>query len=1083
MGVVDREAPRASPDGNRMREVQRLMRRWCECPVRCQGAMSDTCHGSHGFECAKAYDRAMDMLSGRVPEDAWSCPTMEPAPGEADHELSELLKTAKRLMPTLSKAEVNKLRSAVEQAKKFDTKIAEAELLEHVRGGHRSKMRLNAKCEHCMMGSMRTKSAFKGASKKTIKLVTANVDTLDMINKSAAGHRYASDLIIHGTGYGEYVTARNKDSITNASSFAKMKRWIEAFTDPGAKEGYKIQTVRHDPGSEFLGATRKLMADWNMVDAQGEVDRHTDGALIENRHQIIQHMGAAMSLTAFEGNHECLEELTIQAWDEIGSTASQLLNHSAITDHQKRAGITAAEEQSRGRVCSNEELVRYHVVGTGALLLIPKGKRASKHSARGVRAIFVGLDRATPGAVRLMPYSVRDGKWVLQPAVATKSYRVFDGEFPLRESATKGSKVLWPEGEGIDLEIVSLEDAGGELGDQGAPEPCAGEGASYEPEMIVNHSREGQGEVSYEVKWIGFGLEDTTWHLESDLTECPGLITDYWRELKICAAAIEVPWDVWLSAANREKSEMAMQIEEEAMTTKIFGENTHPRLIALTDEEVGLLTDHERKRCLKGRYSCTIKRDGKHKARIVAQDLKKFNKCPAADVYAPTPSFLTMRLMLAASPRSIYEIHTTDFNTAYLQGFSEERCDWILFYLWNAGTKTGKYYRLTGPIYGQQPAGNKWRLKLKKGVEGDMGFRESKNAPSTFYRESDQTRVSVFVDDPLVASKKSGPNRERFYSELREHFEFKDVTVLGQESPIDYLSMEMTAEGEDTVALSNHVFIGRMISEWGMLGCNPAKQPITRDLLTEIAAEAEMGNFVDTVDHERFRSGVGEALWLAQTTHPDIAPAVSLLSKRVAKPTPTCLRALKHLVRYLSGRQFCALKYGDGDGSGLIVWGDSDLAGTYAVDGELRSRIGVAATYNGMLVGWVTKYIDGVVCSSAEAEIHALSEAIKMGIYLKNVCEEMGVQVPDRVPVMVDASAAKAFAEDTLGVGRMKHLDLRSGWIREMKESKAIQLVKVNGLDNLADFFTKILPPGEHQKMAGRFAELLTQAGSMGEEK
>ncbi len=104
-----------------------------------------------------------------------------------------------------------------------------------------------------------------------------------------------------------------------------------------------------------------------------------------------------------------------------------------------------------------------------------------------------------------------------------------------------------------------------------------------------------------------------------------------------------------------------------------------------------------------------------------------------------------------------------------------------------------------------------------------------------------------------------------------------------------------------------------------------------------------------------------------------------------------------------------------------------------------------------------------------------------MGIYLKNVCEELGIPVPDRVPVMVDASAAKSFAEDTLGVGR-KHLDLRSGWIREMKESKRVKLIKVSGLDNLADFFTKVLPPGEHQKMANTFSQpLLSQAGSMGE--
>ncbi len=120
-----------------------------------------------------------------------------------------------------------------------------------------------------------------------------------------------------------------------------MKARIEAATDPGGIKGYKIQTLRHDPGTEFQGATKQLIQEHNLIDRQGEVDRHTDSAIIENRHKMIQHMGAAMSLTAFEGEHECYEELTIQSWDEIGKTASDLLNHSSITAHQRKLNITA----------------------------------------------------------------------------------------------------------------------------------------------------------------------------------------------------------------------------------------------------------------------------------------------------------------------------------------------------------------------------------------------------------------------------------------------------------------------------------------------------------------------------------------------------------------------------------------------------------------------------------------------------------------------------------------------------------------------------------------------------------------------
>jgi hypothetical protein len=46
----------------------------------------------------------------------------------------------------------------------------------------------------------------------------------------------------------------------------------------------------------------------------------------------------------------------------------------------------------------------------------------------------------------------------------------------------------------------------------------------------------------------------------------------------------------------------------------------------------------------------------------------------------------------------------------------------------------------------------------------------------------------------------------------------------------------------------------------------------------------------------------------------------------------------------------------------------------------------------------------------------------------------------------------------------MKHLDLRDRWIRELKDSGQIDIIKVPGTLNKADYFTKIHPVIEHHQ-------------------
>ena len=489
----------------------------------------------------------------------------------------------------------------------------------------------------------------------------------------------------------------------------------------------------------------------------------------------------------------------------------------------------------------------------------------------------------------------------------------------------------------------------------------------------------------------------------------------------------------------------------------------------------------ERRKCLRGRYSCTRKRDGRHKARIVAQDLKSFGRAEAKDVYAATPAFMSIRLLLAAAPCHTHNIHTTDFDTAYLQGSAHPNGKRVLFKLWDGATKSFTLYWLTGYIYGEQPAGRNWKDTLSGTLENDMDFTEAKNAPSMYYRESDGTRLSVFVDDPLVTTKKPSLGetdvKDKFYQDLKQRFDIKDIKTLGGDQVIDYLSMRISTDASGETTVCNPEFIDQMVRKAGLEGCNPVKNAITKDLLKEIASEVELEMFVGPEEITKFQSTMGDINWLAQTTHPDVAVAVSQLAKRCVKPTPACLKAAKHVIRYLSGRRAYGFKYGTGDGSGLVVWTDSDCAGTHAIDGEQRSRMGITVRYNGFIVGWITKLIPGIMVSSGEAEIYALSEAIRIALHMKYVGEELGIEVPDEVPIMCDAKVAIAFAENTIGVGRMKHLDLRAGWIRQMKDGKGVKLIKVPGPENDSDFFTKILPQCEFRKKVDSMVQRIDEVG------
>ena len=74
------------------------------------------------------------------------------------------------------------------------------------------------------------------------------------------------------------------------------------------------------------------------------------------------------------------------------------------------------------------------------------------------------------------------------------------------------------------------------------------------------------------------------------------------------------------------------------------------------------------------------------------------------------------------------------------------------------------------------------------------------------------------------------------------------------------------------------------------------------------------------------------------------------------------------------------------------------------------------------------------------------------------IADELGMDMPTPIGIHVDNAAAIAFSQGQVRRTKLKHIDVRQAWVQAMRDSEICVLYKVDTSENLADFFTKILP-------------------------
>jgi hypothetical protein len=443
------------------------------------------------------------------------------------------------------------------------------------------------------------------------------------------------------------------------------------------------------------------------------------------------------------------------------------------------------------------------------------------------------------------------------------------------------------------------------------------------------------------------------------------------------------------------------------------------------------------------------------KARLVAQGCRQVPGIDVDEVFAPTSSFGARRALLAVAAAKDYEIHQVDIKTAFLNGELEEE----VYVTQPPGFDNGNPHivcKLRKALYGLKQAPRAWHKTLNEKL-ATMGYGVCKSDAGVYIKTDSQglkSYILVYVDDLLIISK-AKQEIDECKTKLLLDFKIHD---LGEVK--DFLGCQIRRNREGhCIYISCTPKIEALAEKFGVeLEGKGADTPMSKDFVQTkfCVSETEserVGAGTPLAPGHRYCELLGSMLYIANTTRPDIAHAVGVLSQYRMSPTTSHWNEAIRVLRYLVKTRHMVLSLGAGEDA-LVGWVDADYAG----DLDHRySTSGFALSVFGGIVVWGSKKQTAVATSTVEAEFMAASLAIKEAIWLKGFMEEIG-HAPWSIKLFCDNQGCIANLRNPLYSKYTKHIAVSFHFAREAIGKGQVDLQYVESAKNVADILTKPLP-------------------------
>ena len=456
-----------------------------------------------------------------------------------------------------------------------------------------------------------------------------------------------------------------------------------------------------------------------------------------------------------------------------------------------------------------------------------------------------------------------------------------------------------------------------------------------------------------------------------------------------------------------------------------------------------------------------LKRDGTAKARLCVQGNTLESGVDYDQVFSAALRYSSARSLFAYAARRGCSVRSVDLVAAYLQGkFVDGEVVYTRLppgYPEYDPDGTPRVARIDKPIYGIQQAGRRLQRMLFAWLR-ELGFKPLDDSDSCVFTRShadgEIITVGVYVDNlQIVHSARlnadgrgpSGCAYNTFMDKLAADWDVTD------EGPMeDLLGIEVDYLPDGSIKLHQTSYIRKLVQRFcprGHRSDASTKLPYSPSFMQSVADALALpaGSHPELLKPMQERLGC--LMYAATSTRPDIAFAVQYLCRCMQRPTPELITEADHVIAYLARHPSAGLTYSPRASS---LSGHADASWETA-----SSTSGWVVTWQGAVINWGSRKQKSIALSTCEAEIIALSEGAKDMVYFRKLVAGLGCGESGPSPLSTDSQSARDVSYNPQHHDRMKHVQRRHFFVRDMVESFEIEVPYVRTADNVADMFTK----------------------------
>nr|GEU33287.1 retrovirus-related Pol polyprotein from transposon TNT 1-94 [Tanacetum cinerariifolium] len=239
------------------------------------------------------------------------------------------------------------------------------------------------------------------------------------------------------------------------------------------------------------------------------------------------------------------------------------------------------------------------------------------------------------------------------------------------------------------------------------------------------------------------------------------------------------------------------------------------------------------------------------------------------------------------------------------------------------------------------------------------------------------------------------------------------------------LGMEIFKDmGSQTLKVSQSGYVQKILNNYRVANGKSVFVPLGTHFKVSLKDCPSCDWDVERISKVLYANAVGSLMYLMVFTRPDIAYVVSIVSRDQGKHVDV----------------------------------DGFIDEYYTKDPEKGTSItGYVFMVHGCVVSWKATLQHVIALFTIEEEYMALTEAVKKSSWLKGLLIEMGVNLRS-VVMNCDNQSAIHLSRNAMFHERTKHINVRYHFIREIMESKEIEVAKIGTKDNAADAFTNVVP-------------------------